>query len=89
MNPEEQPAGAEEQRGFGKTEAKWLAAGIIAILFGVFIAENSKDVPVHFVFFTAKIRLVWVFLICGIFGAVVDRLLQHRGILSKRRRQRQ
>jgi heme exporter protein D len=41
------------------------------------------------VFFTAEVRLIWVFLICAALGAVIDRLLQRRGVLpSTRRRQR-
>ena len=68
-------------RRFGKAEARWTAAGIIALLFGIFIAQNSQPVPVSFVFFEANVRLIWVFLICGVIGAIVDRLLQRRGIL--------
>lgn len=74
-------AGGEPQRRFGKVEARWTAAGIIALLFGIFIAQNSSQVRVSFVFFEANVRLIWVFLICGVVGAIVDRLLQRRGIL--------
>jgi uncharacterized integral membrane protein len=70
-----------EPRKVTKTEAKWVIAGILAILFGVFIAQNSIEVEVHFVFFKAGIRLIWVFLLCGVIGGIIDRLLQRRGIL--------
>lgn len=79
MRPEAEPG--QEPRKITKTEAKWVLAGILAILFGVFIAQNSDPVPVDFVFFSANIRLIWVFLLCGVIGGIVDRLLQRRGIL--------
>lgn len=71
----------EQGRRFGVVEARWTAAGVLAILFGIFVAQNTIHVPVHFVFFQANVRLIWVFLICGVIGAIVDRLLQRRGIL--------
>ncbi|HEX9712832.1 MAG TPA: hypothetical protein VGB52_09840 [Actinomycetota bacterium] len=74
-------AEGEKQRRFGKVEARWTAAGIIALLFGIFVAQNSDPVRVSFVFFDAEVRLIWVFLICGVIGGIVDRLLQRRGIL--------
>jgi uncharacterized integral membrane protein len=81
MVADEGRAGEQQQRKFTKTEAKWLFAGILAILFGVFIAQNSREVRVDFVFFSAQIRLIWVFLLCGVIGMIIDRLLQRRGIL--------
>lgn len=51
------------------------------MIFGVFVAQNSDKVPVNFVFFTANVRLIWVFLICGVIGALLDRLLKRKGIL--------
>lgn len=62
-------------------EVRWVIAAFLAVVFGIFIAQNSDRVAVDFVFFTAQIRLIWVFLICGILGGVIDRLLQRRGIL--------
>jgi uncharacterized integral membrane protein len=62
---------------------------LIAVVFGIFVAQNARTVRVRFVFFTAEVRLIWVFLICAVLGAVIDRLLQRRGVLpSTRRRQR-
>jgi len=67
---------------------RWIAGGVVAILFGVFIAGNTREVPIDFVFFTAKFRLIWLFPICAIIGAVIDRLLQRRGLLPTTRRRR-
>ena len=75
---------AESDRGDApkrSVEARWVVAGVLAVIFGVFIAQNSGEVRVDFVFFDAQIRLIWVFLICGVIGAIIDRLLQRKGIL--------
>ncbi len=75
--------------GITAAEVRWIVGGIIAIVFGIFIAQNADNVDVQFVFFSARVRLIWVFLICAVIGAVIDRLLQRRGVLpSTRRRQR-
>lgn len=65
----------------GKVEMRWAMAGLLAIVFGIFVAQNAGEVRVDFVFFSADVRLIWVFLICGVIGAVIDRLLQKKGIL--------
>ena len=86
--PPEQPARSERE-GLTAGEIRWIIGGILAILFGVFIAQNADNVQVEFVFFSARVRLIWVFLICAVIGAVLDRLLQRRGVLPPmRRRQR-
>jgi uncharacterized integral membrane protein len=78
-----------EQSGLTAAEIRWIMGGVLAILFGVFIAQNADPVSVQFVFFSAKVRLIWVFGICAIIGAIIDRLLQRRGVLpSTRRRDR-
>ncbi|MGH2786014.1 MAG: LapA family protein [Actinomycetota bacterium] len=78
-----------ERDGITAGEIRWIVGGLLAILFGVFIAQNADNVQIEFVFFSARIRLIWVFLICAVIGAVLDRLLQRRGVLpSTRRRQR-
>ena len=88
-----EPAGPEgpEREGLTAAEIRWIIGGIIAILFGIFVAQNAKIVEVQFVFFSARVRLIWVFVICAILGAVVDRLLQRRGVLptTPRRRKRE
>jgi len=84
----EQP-GQPQREGITAGEIRWIVGGILAILFGVFIAQNADNVQVEFVFFSARVRLIWVFLICAVIGAVLDRLLQRRGVLPPiRRRQR-
>ena len=85
QHPIEQPA---EGRGLTKTEVRWIFGGSLAIIFGVFIAQNSKPVKVDMVFFSANVRLIWVFLVCGIIGAVIDRLLVRRGLLPATQRRR-
>ena len=75
-----QAEGARQPRKISTTEVKWITGGILAILFGVFIAQNSRQVKVDFVFFSAHIRLIWVFLLCGVIGGVISRLLKRRGI---------
>ena len=82
--PPEQP-GRSEREGLTAGEIRWIIGGILAILFGVFIAQNADTVDVQFVFFSARVRLIWVFLICAIIGAVLDRLLQRRGVLPPMR----
>ena len=77
------------QEGLTKAEIRWIIGGVLAILFGIFIAQNADEVSIDFLFFTAKFRLIWIFLICAVLGAVIDRLLQRRGVLpTPRRKQR-
>ena len=84
-----EPPGRGENDGITAGEIRWIVGGILAIVFGVFIAQNADNVQVEFVFFSARVRLIWVFLICAVIGAVLDRLLQRRGVLpTMRRRQR-
>ena len=83
-----EPAG-DGPGGLTAAEIRWIIGGVLAILFGIFIAQNADPVRVQVVFFSAKVRLIWVFLICAVIGAVIDRLLQRRGVLpSTRRRDR-
>jgi uncharacterized integral membrane protein len=78
-----------QPEGITKAEIRWIIGGVLAILFGVFIAQNADEVSIDFLLFTAKFRLIWIFLICAVLGAVIDRLLQRRGLLpATRRRQR-
>lgn len=79
--PQDPKASGGGGRRIGKVEVRWALGGIIAVIFGVFVAQNSDKVPVNFVFFTANVRLIWVFLICGVIGALLDRLLKRKGIL--------
>jgi uncharacterized integral membrane protein len=47
----------------------------ILIIFVLFIIQNSGRVPVDFVFFTRRIRLIWVFLACALIGSLVTWLV--------------
>lgn len=55
---------------------------LVVILALVFIVENSRQVPVSFVFFTADISLIWVIVLSmavgGVLGVVVRRLVRRR-----------
>lgn len=75
----------EETRRLTAGEVRWIIGGVIAISFGVFIAQNARRVKVDFIFFAAEVRLIWLFLICAVLGAIIDRLLQRRGLLPTMR----
>ena len=78
----------DEARRLTAGEVRWIVGGILAILFGVFIAQNAREVRIDVVFFSARVRLIWLFLICALLGAVIDRLLQRRGLLPTMRPRR-
>jgi len=86
--PGEPGPGYDESRRLTKGEIRWIIGGVVAILFGIFIAQNAREVKIDFVFFSANVRLIWLFLICAVIGAVLDRLLQRRGLLPTTRRRR-
>lgn len=92
VQPPEPPGNDRERpddRRFSAAEAKLVGFGILALLAGIFVGQNVSQVSVHFLFFTAKIRLIWVFLLCIVMGAGLDRLLVRRGLLpGARRRER-
>jgi uncharacterized integral membrane protein len=86
--PGDRPDSHEESRRLTKGEIRWIIGGVIAVLFGVFIAQNADETKIDFIFFSANVRLIWLFLICAVIGAVIDRLLQRRGLLPTTRRKR-
>lgn len=55
---------------------------LVAILVLVFVIENSRSVPVSFVFFTADVSLIWVIVLSMVVGAgvgvAVKRLVRKR-----------
>lgn len=88
-----QPQQPEHPPQEGLTRGQWrlIMAAALLLLFAVFVTKNSGEVEVHFVFFKAEIRLIWVFLLCGALGALIHRLLQQRLVASRtelRRRRR-
>ena len=89
MEQRDQPEQARnETRRLTAAEVRWIIGGILAILFGVFIAQNADPVQIDFIFFSARVRLIWLFLICAVLGAIIDRLLQRRGLLPTMRPRR-
>lgn len=90
MSKDEQrePADAQVERRFTSADAKLLAFGILALLAGIFVGQNTRQVRVSFVFVSANIRLIWVFLLCIGIGIVLDRLLTRRGVLPAAKRKR-
>ena len=83
--PGQTPPESSGTRRLTKGEIRWIMGGILAVIFGIFIAQNAREVKIDFVFFSANVRLIWLFLICAVLGAVIDRLLQRRGLLPPMR----
>jgi uncharacterized integral membrane protein len=69
----------ELQRARQRRVAKLLVALLISIVLIVFIIKNSERVPIHYVFFTANNRLIWVMLACAILGGIVGYLIGRPG----------
>jgi uncharacterized integral membrane protein len=82
------PEPPQGEKRITAAEVKLILFGVVAILSGVFIGQNVTPVDIHFIFFTAHVRLIWVFLLCFVIGAVLDRLLQRRGVLPMTRLRR-
>lgn len=71
--PEEQAPRLDpgERRAIAK-----IAVGLVLlVLFIIFVIQNARPVQVDFVFFSAQIRLIWVFLACALIGALVTWLV--------------
>jgi uncharacterized integral membrane protein len=47
----------------------------VIIIFIIFIVQNSDEVEIDFVFTSAKVGLIWVFLVCAIVGGLVTWLI--------------
>lgn len=58
---------------------------VLAILFLLFIVQNSKPVQVQFLWLDGRAPLVWIFLICAAIGAVVLALFQRPSRRTMRR----
>jgi uncharacterized integral membrane protein len=58
---------------------KLLVALFVAVVLIVFIVTNVDRVPVDFVFFTRKARLIWVMLTCAVLGGIVGYLVGRPG----------
>ncbi|MDP9340867.1 MAG: LapA family protein [Actinomycetota bacterium] len=69
----------ELQKSRQRRVAKLLVALFISVVLIVFIIQNSERVKIHYVFFTANNRLIWVMLACAILGGVVGYLIGRPG----------
>jgi uncharacterized integral membrane protein len=67
----------------GADIARIVAVLVAVVLLVAFIAENSSSVTVHFVFFTAHVRLIWALIVAAVLGLVVDRLIIY--LMARRR----
>jgi uncharacterized integral membrane protein len=68
----------------------WFTVGVLVLIGAyivAFIAENTKSVRVHFVFYTAHTSVIWVVLLAfaiGLVGGVLlSQLSRRRGRLKK------
>jgi uncharacterized integral membrane protein len=76
---------AETPRRDAATIAKVIVGLVLAIVFIVFVAQNSQPVTVNFVFGDARVRLIWVFVACALIGGLVAFLLGRSGRRANRR----
>lgn len=75
-NPERGSAPERRLDREQRTAALKIGIGLLLIIiFVLFIIQNSGRVAVDFVFFTKRIRLIWVFLACALIGALVTWLV--------------
>jgi uncharacterized integral membrane protein len=68
-----------------KLYLRLIALVLLAAYAVAFVLENRKSVPLHFVFATANVSLVWLILLSLAVGFVVGILLSQ---LERRRRRR-
>jgi uncharacterized integral membrane protein len=82
---EDRPTAEHLERRRRATIAKVILAVAIGVLFLIFVIQNSDPVPVSFIFTTASIPLVWVFLGCAFIGAAVTFLVGRPGRRAMRK----
>lgn len=84
--PGDDDPGRPGREGLDERQVRQLAvAGALVIVISLallFIIQNSGSVKVSFVFFSARISLIWVILLSALFGAaaglVLERLIRRR-----------
>jgi uncharacterized integral membrane protein len=76
---------AREKRDVRDT-ARLVGLAIVAGLLIAFIVENSDSVTIHFVFFSARVSLIWALILAAVLGALLDRLVP---VYRRRRRTKQ
>ncbi len=64
----------KEKRDVGEI-ARLVGLAVVVALLIAFIVENSGEVTVHFVFFTAHVSLIWALILAAVLGALADRLI--------------
>ncbi len=73
--PDPPPRPPDDREGLDERQVRQLAlAGALVLVVSlvlIFVIENSDQVEVSFVFFTAKISLIWIIVLSGTIGAVV------------------
>jgi uncharacterized integral membrane protein len=82
--PPAEPKGKEDRPSTWQP-LLYLKIGLLLLAIGysiAFVVENSKEINVHFVFATAKVRLIWEILLLlaiGVVGGVLlSQLYRHR-----------
>jgi uncharacterized integral membrane protein len=69
------PPPRQDRDGLDERQVRQLAlAGALVLVVSlllIFVIENSEGVEVSFVFFTARISLIWIIVLSGVIGAVV------------------
>ena len=76
--PERPPRGGRHREGLDEHQVRQIAMigglVLVASIALVFIVENSHQVHVSFVFFSADISLIWVIILSAAVGAVAGAL---------------
>jgi uncharacterized integral membrane protein len=72
------PARTSGKKRDNRDMVRLVAGLVIVVLLIAFVIDNSAPVKVHFVFFSASVRLIRVLLITALLGAAADRLLVWR-----------
>jgi uncharacterized integral membrane protein len=85
-----EPAADHDQKHFQATRtsrAWWtLGGGLVVLLLAiVFMAQNSNEVPVHFLFFKGRIALGLALLLAAVLGGLTVLLLGAGRMLQMRR----
>jgi uncharacterized integral membrane protein len=84
--PEDRMATGEIQAQERRSAMPKIIIGLVlAILFIIFIVQNSHPVRVQFLWLDGQVALVWVFAICAAIGALVLALLQRPSRRTMRR----
>jgi uncharacterized integral membrane protein len=68
-----------------RTMVKVVVALALVVLFILFIAWNTDPTTVNFVFFEVRTELIWVFLGCALFGALIAYLMGRGGRRANQR----